>query len=172
MAIGLIIFAIFGLYRVFHRENINVVPELAHSEQIENVAAKDNITLGKNQTQDVLQDIKTTKPSGAVYTTINNLKKTAQQEQGKNKSDFAPIVGNTEGVATDTPVELKQYHVYAAPRVLREAGIKLDFEHSEKIRGASYGIKKRITEKGQYIGVRLEYDWKDKETSVWATYSW
>ena len=80
--------------------------------------------------------------------------------------------GDISKLPDDTPIELNQYHIYAAPKLQHEVGLKLDAESGSHISGISYGIKRRITEKGQYIGARVEYDWKEKEIAAWATYSW
>ncbi len=103
------------------------------------------------------------KETAAVKTTYENIKQVAKEQQVKNGSDLAPVVKENE-------VELKQYHIYNAPKVLREVGVKLDSQ--DKISGISYGVKKRIDAKGKYIGVRAEYDWKEKDAEIWATYSW
>ncbi len=103
------------------------------------------------------------KETAAVKTTYENIKQVAKDQQVKNGSDLAPVVKENE-------VELKQYHIYNAPKLLREVGAKLD--RQDKISGISYGVKKRIDAKGKYIGVRAEYDWKEKDAEIWATYSW
>ena len=55
----------------------------------------------------------------------------------------------------------------SAPGVLREVGLKIDVE--KYVRGASYGVSKCIFN-NKYIGLRGEYDWKDKKAGVWLTY--
>lgn len=57
----------------------------------------------------------------------------------------------------------------SAPGVLREVGLKIDVE--KYVRGASYGVSKCIFN-NKYIGLRGEYDWKDKKAGVWLTYAY
>lgn len=54
-----------------------------------------------------------------------------------------------------------------APGVLREIGAKIDVE--KYVRGVSYGVSRRMGSK--YLGVRYEYDWKDRKAGVWVTYA-
>lgn len=56
----------------------------------------------------------------------------------------------------------------SAPGVLREIGLKIDVD--EHVRGASFGVSRRIGSK--YIGIRGEYDWKDNKAGVWVTYAY
>lgn len=56
----------------------------------------------------------------------------------------------------------------SAPVVLREVGLKIDVD--DYVRGASYGVSRRIEK--NYLGVRGEYDWKDKKSGVWVTYAY
>lgn len=56
----------------------------------------------------------------------------------------------------------------SAPVVLREVGLKIDID--DYVRGASYGVSRSIGK--NYLGVRGEYDWKDKKSGVWVTYAY
>lgn len=56
----------------------------------------------------------------------------------------------------------------SAPGVLREIGAKINVDHY--VTGISYGVSRRIGE--NYIGLRGEYDWKDKKAGVWVTYAY
>ncbi|WP_439822116.1 hypothetical protein ACR2E0_001699 [Phascolarctobacterium faecium] len=56
----------------------------------------------------------------------------------------------------------------SAPGVLREVGLKIDVDRY--ITGASYGVSRLIGSK--YIGLRGEYDWKDKKAGMWLTYAY
>lgn len=57
----------------------------------------------------------------------------------------------------------------SAPGVLREIGLKIDVD--KYVRGASYGVSKRIFN-NKYIGLRGEYDWKDNQFGMWLTYQY
>lgn len=56
----------------------------------------------------------------------------------------------------------------SAPGVLREIGLKIDVD--DYVRGASFGVSKRIGSK--YIGLRGEYDWRDNKAGLWVTYAY
>lgn len=147
-----IILAIFAIIAGLRQHNTQVVPTVEQAEHIAGVSLK--------------------KPAetAPIKTDIRHAVTVAKQEQDKNHSDVAPIVGNVDNLPPDKPVELKQYHVYNAPKILREVGVKLD--PASKVRGISYSVSRRIDKRGRYIGLRAEYDWQDKQGSVWATYSY
>ena len=52
--------------------------------------------------------------------------------------------------------------------VLREIGAKINVDCY--VTGISYGVSRLIGSK--YIGLRGEYDWKDKKAGVWLTYAY
>lgn len=56
----------------------------------------------------------------------------------------------------------------SAPGVLREIGAKIDIDHY--VTGISYGVSRLIGSK--YIGIRGEYDWRDKKSGIWVTYAY
>lgn len=138
-------------------------------------AKNDNIKVLKSgqKLEDVAPSIKKqvqeAEHDGTVMTTAKDLASTAKREQSFRKAEYAVIEGDTK-LASNTPVELKQYNVYTAPKVIREAGLCIGSD--KKIEGLSFGIKKRISKKGTYIGARVDYEWTDKRARVWATYSW
>lgn len=163
----------------WHSAPINKTPvipsaKIKTAEQVQQAAGKAGVNLTDEQAQTVQRQIKAAKPSGSVAATVGTVQQVAEQERRKAGSDFAPVVAENElkALPDNTPVELKQYHIYAAPKVQQEIGLKLDRNSSSHIAGISYGIKRRITDSGKYIGARVDYDWHDKEAAVWATYTW
>ncbi len=56
----------------------------------------------------------------------------------------------------------------SAPGVLREIGLKIDVD--DYVRGASFGVSRRIGSK--YIGLRGEYEWRDNKAGMWLTYAY
>ncbi len=166
-------------YLFFHHSTTNKTPvitsdEIKTTKQVQQAADKAGVALTDKQVETIQQQIATAKPSGSVAATVGTVQQVAEQERRKVGSDFAPVVAESElkALPDNTPVELKQYHIYAAPKIQQEVGLKLDRNSSSHITGVSYGIKRRITEKGQYIGARVDYDWRDKKAAVWATYTW
>lgn len=148
--------------------------QLQAAEQIKQTAANAGVSLSDEQSKNIQDKIQNAKPAGSVSATAGTIQQVAEQQRRQQGSDFAPVVSDSDisKLPDDTPVELKQYHIYAAPKVQHEVGVKIDQESGSHISGVSYGIKRRISEKGQYIGARIDYDWKDKEAALWATYSW
>lgn len=140
-----------------------VVSVVKTPEAIQQAAQNKGIVVDKQQ-------LKCAKQTDTVQTTVGELYQTAQVQQKTNGSVLAPVLGDVSGKSDDKAVELQQYHIYAAPKILYEVGLKLD--NNDKVRGLSYGIKRRIKAKGQYVGVRVDYDWKEKQAALWATYSW
>lgn len=141
---------------------------------IKKVADKAGISLSDEQTKIIQDKIQYAETAGSVSATAGTVQQVAEQQRRQQGSDFAPVVvdDNLSKLPDDTPIELNQYHIYAAPKIQHEIGVKMDADSGSHVSGISYGIKRRITEKGQYVGARLEYDWENKEAEVWATYSW
>ena len=148
--------------------------QLQSTGQIKKAADSAGVSLSDEQAKNIQDKIQDAKPTGSVPATAGTVKQIAEQQRQLSGSDFAPVVSDSDisKLPDETPIELNQYHIYAAPKIQHEIGLKLDAESGSHISGVSYGIKRRITEKGQYIGARLEYDWENKEAGVWATYSW
>lgn len=167
---------VIGIYHYFVApDKVPVVSteEVKTGSSVKDVAASAGVNLSADQAAEVADKIQNAKPAGSVSTTAGELKETAAELQQKNGSDFAPVVTDEDlsKMDKDKPVELQQYHIYASPKVLREIGLKAD-SSGNGIAGVSYGIKRRISAEGKYIGVRADYDWKDKEAAVWLTYTY
>lgn len=122
-------------------------------------------TLTDEQKTTVKKKLSTAKYDGTVLTSRQDLDTTIKREQTFRKADTAIVVESP-----NDKLKLKQYNIYAYPKIQKELGLKLDAE--KKVSGISYGVKKRISDKGKYIGVRLDYDWKEKKAGTWLTYSW
>lgn len=174
IAVGIAGYCIYNALRPADKTPIIKSEQLQTANQIKQAAAGSGVSFSDEQAKNIQDKIQDAKPAGSVSATAGTVKQVAEQQRQLNGSDFAPVVsdGDLSKLPDETPIELKQYHIYAAPKVQHEIGLKLDAESSSHISGVSYGIKRRITEKGQYIGARLEYDWENKEAEVWATYSW
>lgn len=167
---------VIGIYHYFFipdKVPFITTEEIKTGCNIENVAASSGVKISSGQAAEVADKIKKAKPAGSVNTTAGNLKDTAKQMQQQSGSDFAPVVTDEDlsKIDKDVPVELQQYHIYAAPKVLREVGLKAGTD-GNAVAGVSYGIKRRISAEGKYIGVRADYDWKEKEAAVWLTYTY
>lgn len=121
-------------------------------------------TLTDEQKATVKEKLPTAKYDGTVVTSKQELTATIEREQTFRKADTAIVIEEPN------QFELKQYNIYAYPKTQNEIGLKLDSD--KKVSGVSYGVRKRISEKGKYIGVRLDYDWKNKKCGTWLTYSW
>lgn len=173
-AVGIVGYYLYDVLKPADKTPIIKSEQLQNSEQIKQTADKAGISLSDEQSNIIQEKIQNAKPAGSISATAGTVQQVAEQQRQQNGSDFAPVVSDEDlsKLPEDTPIELKQFHIYAAPKVQHEVGVKLDQESGSHISGISYGIKRRITEKGQYIGARIDYDWKDKEASVWATYSW
>lgn len=174
IAVGIAGYYIYNALRPADKTPIIKSEQLQTADQIKQTAANAGISLSDEQAKNIQDKIQDAKPTSSVPATAGTVKQIAEQQRQLSGSDFAPVVSdnNLSKLPEDTPIELKQYHIYAAPKVQHEVGLKLDAESNSHISGISYGIKRRITEKGQYIGARVDYDWQDKEATVWATYSW
>lgn len=173
-AVGIAGYYTYDVLKPADKTPIITSEQLKNTDQIKNVADDVGVSLSDEQSNIIKSKVHNSKPDGSVSANVGNIKQVAEQQRQQNGSDFAPVVSDEDlsKLPEETPVELKQYHIYAAPKVQHEVGLKLDKESGSHISGVSYGIKRRITEKGQYIGARIDYDWKDREASSWVTYSW
>lgn len=170
----------FGLYKIYDEiKPVNKTPYIMEENiktetDIKKLADDAGVSLSSEQAELIKKNLSGAKTTGSVSATVGSVHQVAANQYKQSGSDFAPVVSDEDlaKLPEETPVELKQYHIYAAPKIQREIGVKLDRESGSHISGISYGIKRRITEKGQYIGARIDYDWKDKEAEIWATYSW
>lgn len=174
VTIGLTGYCIYNKLKPAEKTPIIKSEQLQAAEQIKQTAANAGVSLSDEQAKNIQNKIQHAEAAGSVLATAGTIQQVAEQQRQRNGSDFAPVVSDSDmsKLPDDTPVELKQYHIHAAPKVQHEVGVKLDQESGSHISGVSYGIKRRISEKGQYIGARVDYDWKDKEAALWATYSW
>lgn len=174
VAVGIAGYCIYDVLKPAEKTPIMKSEQLQSTDQIKKAADNAGVSLSDEQSKIIQDKIQDAKPAGSVSATAGTVQQVAEQQRQQNGSDFAPVVsdGELSKLPDDTPIELNQYHIYAAPKVQHEIGLKLDAKSDSHISGISYGIKRRITEKGQYIGARIDYDWKDKEAAVWATYSW
>lgn len=174
IAVGFAGYCIYDVLKPTEKTPIIKSEQLQTAEQIKQTAANAGVSLSDEQAKNIYDKVQDAKPAGSVSATVGTVQQVAEQQRQQQGSDFAPVVSdnNLSKLPEDTPIELKQYHIYAAPKVQHEVGLKLDQESGSHISGISYGIKRRITEKGQYVGARVDYDWRDKEAAVWATYSW
>lgn len=173
-AVGIAGYCIYDVLKPAEKTPIIKSEQLQSTDKIKKAADSAGVSLSDEQSKIIQDKIQDAKPAGSVPATAGTVQQVAEQQRQQNGSDFAPVVSDSDisKLPDDTPIELNQYHIYAAPKVQHEIGLKLDAESSSHVSGISYGIKRRITEKGQYIGARLEYDWENKEAEVWATYSW
>lgn len=174
ITVGIAGYCIYNALKPADKTPIIKSEQLQTANQIKQAADNAGVSLSDEQSKIIQDKIQDAKPTGSISATAGTVQQVAEQQRQQNGSDFAPVVsdGNISKLPDDTPIELNQYHIYAAPKVQHEVGVKLDAESSSHISGVSYGIKRRISEKGQYVGARVDYDWRDKEAAVWATYSW
>lgn len=94
---------------------------------------------------------------------LNEAKKQIKQLQ-KQLTELENSSKNQEDLLQQTQKSLPP----SAPGVLREIGAKIDIDHY--VTGISYGVSRLIGSK--YLGLRGEYDWRDKKAGVWMTYAY
>lgn len=174
LVIGLAGYILYNELKPADKTPIITSEQLSTADKVQQTADKAGVSLSDEQAAYIKNQIQNAKPSGSVSATAGTVHQVASEQQKQQGSDFAPVVSDSDisKLPDNTPVELKQYHIYAAPKVQHEVGVKLDADSGSHVSGVSYGIKRRIAASGKYIGARVDYDWKDKEAAVWATYSW
>lgn len=174
ITVGIAGYCIYNALRTADKTPIIISEQLQTANQIKQAADNAGVSLSDEQSKIIQDKIQDAKPVGSVSATAGTVQQVAEQQRQQLGSDFAPVVSdsNISKLPDDAPIELNQYHIHAVPKVQHEVGVKLDAENSNHISGISYGIKRRITEKGQYVGLRVDYDWIKNEGGIWATYSW
>lgn len=173
-AVGIVGYHRYDVLKPADKTQIIKYEQLQNSEQIKQTADKAGVSLSDEQSAYIKNQIPNAKQQGSVSATAGTVHQIASEQQKQQGSDFAPVVsdGELSKLPDDTPINLNQYHIYAAPKVQHEIGVKLDADSGSHISGISYGIKRRISTEGKYIGVRADYDWKEKEAAVWLTYTY
>lgn len=174
LVIGLAGYILYNELKPADKTPIITSEQLSTADKVQQTADKAGVSLSDEQAKNIQNKIQHAEAAGSVLATAGTIQQVAEQQRQRNGSDFAPVVsdGELSQLPDDTPINLNQYHIYAAPKVQHEVGVKLDAESGSHVSGVSYGIKRRIAASGKYIGARVDYDWKDKEAAVWATYSW
>lgn len=170
---GAAFYYVFNTIKPFDKTPIIKSEQLQTANQIKQAADNADISLSDEQSKIIQEKIQNAKPAGSVLATAGTVQQVAEQQRQQNGSDFASVVSDSDisKLPDDTPIELNQYHIYAAPRVLHEIGLKTDIGGKE-VNGISFGIKRRINTEGKYIGMRADYDWNNKKTAIWLTYTY
>ena len=55
-------------------------------------------------------------------------------------------------------------------KLRRDIGIKVGT--TSTIRGVSYGVMQKVLKSDKYLGYRIDFDWVDKEPSLWLVYGY
>ena len=153
------------------------------TEGIQNAAKNADVKISSGQAKEISQEIKyiyetNQTPEYIVPTVGKEVVKKSKEITKKEGADFAIVTNpknpeekvNLKNIPDNAPVELNQYNIHTAPKVLREISAGKNVDNGNVIIGA--GIKKRITKEGQYIGVQVLHEFGDNRTYVMATYSW
>jgi hypothetical protein len=131
--------------------------------------------------------LKNKKPETVIKTVPVEVIKTVEVERKKSGANFAIL---TDPASPDKPldlnevaklpegttVNLNQYNVHAYRSLLRQIEIAPDWEQLAqgkfKVDSAGYGVAKKISKSGKYLGLKAQYDFDDKKGKLLTTYTY
>lgn len=153
---------------LIERTTINNVSELAKTLDVTENTAK-NIKVEIQQQEE---------PIISYYVQSPNVKSAARetQKQINNQNKALPSVvteksDRTIVTANEPQQKVDVYKINLSPKIIRGVDYSVNISDvSHAVVG--YDVSRRISENGNYLGVRTQYDTKDKEIFVGARYTW
>lgn len=189
LALMIIVFFINGylLYRAMNKplEVQGTSQTIAETPTGTKIAAeKAGFRIDTGQAKEISTSIKEIRteqlePVYIVTTTGKDAVKESEQARKDNKADFAIVTDKNNPdskvelgtLEKDKKVELNQFNIQAYKPVIRTVSITPDIS-DKGIRQVNFSIAKKITKDGQYLGVGVGYDIKDKRMLMNISYSW
>jgi len=128
-------------------------------------------------------ELKNQKPDTIIKTVPVEVEKVVVKEVEKRGADFAIVTDpknpdkqvdlkEVAKLPDTTPVTLNQYNVFAYKKVLRDVTIYPSFAGitPSGIGEISYGVSRKITNSGKYLGVVAGYEFDDKKGKIGLRY--
>lgn len=175
------------IYRVYNQPvEVQSIPQtIAETPQGVKIAAdKAGYSLDTGQAKEVattIREIRTIEkePLYIVKTTSEQAKSASEQAKKDNKADFSIVtdkrdpdkVVDLNKLDKSDKVELNQYNIQSYKPVIRTVSITPDI-NDKGVKQVNFSISKKITKDGQYLGVGVGYDIKDKRALLNISYSW
>jgi len=131
-----------------------------------------------------IAELKNQKPETIIKTVPYEVEKIVVKEVEKRGADFAIVTDPTNpdkavdlkevaNLPASTDVTLNQYNVFAYKKVLRDITIYPSFSGitPNGIDEVDYGVSRKITKSGKYLGVVAGYEFDDKKTKIGLRYT-
>ncbi|MCC5465528.1 hypothetical protein [Pelosinus baikalensis] len=129
-------------------------------------------------------ELKNQKPDTIIKTVPVEVEKAVIKEVEKRGADFAIVTDPTNpnkavdlnevaNLPASTDVTLNQYNVFAYKKVLRDIAVYPSFTGitPNGIDEVSYGVSRKITNDGKYVGLVVGYEFDDKKTKIGLRYT-
>lgn len=134
------------------------------SKQIAELKNKEPDVIIKTKPEYVMVEVeKGVKQSGADFAILTD---PANADKPVNINDLPP----------NADVTLNQWNIHAYRPVLRQIEVAPDWaqlaQGKFKIDSAGYGVAKKISKSGKYLGIKAQYDFDDKEGKLLTTYTY
>jgi hypothetical protein len=161
----------------------------AETPQGIDLAAHNNqVKMMQDQLDSAAQQIAALKnkpPDTIIQTVPYEVTKVVTQEVEKRGADFGIVtdpkspdkpvdLNEVAKLPADTPVTLNQYNVFAYKKIIRDVTVYPSFSgiHPNGINEADYGVSRKITNDGKYLGVVGGYDFDNKKAKIGLRYTY
>lgn len=128
--------------------------------------------------------LKNLPPDVIVKTKTEYVVKEVEKGVTRSGADFAILTDSdnpdkpvkVDELPANADITLNQYNVHAYKPIFRQWEIAPDWarlaQGKFKIDSAGYGVSKKISKSGKYIGVKVQYDFDDKAGKLFTTYNY
>jgi hypothetical protein len=177
--------ASYFIYQCFHHGQPVTSLSQAQAETpagISLAAHNAKVTMMQDQLDSAAQQIaelKNKKPDTLIKTVPVEIEKVVVKEVEKRGADFAivtdpnnqnktPDIEGIKKLPDSTPVTLNQYNVFAYKKVLRDITVYPSFTGitPSGVGEVSFGVSRKITKDGKYLGIVTGYEFDDKKIKV------
>lgn len=152
------------------------------------LAAKDaHISLLQSQLMDAsrqIAELKNKDPEMVIKTKPEYVMVEVEKGVRQSKADFAILTNpsdpdkpaKVDELPANADITLHQYNVHAYRPLLRQIEIAPDWaqiaQAKFKIDSVGYGVSKKVSKSGKYLGFKAQYDFDDQEGRLFATYTY
>ncbi len=165
-------------YNSWHNESVNTPKILSQSDITSTNELSNKLQINKKQANDIVQYIPKSQPVATYITESLTVEKAAEKtiKDIKKQSSSLPSVATektdrTAVIINDDEQKVDVYKINLSPKIIR--GIDYSVNMSDTNHGiVGYDVSKRISEEGKYLGIRIQYDTKDKAIFTGIRYTW
>lgn len=173
------------IYQYFRPTQLVTAESQAQAETLEGIslaAHNAKVTMMQDQLNEAakqIAELKNKKPDTVIKTVPVEVEKIVVKEVEKRGADFAIVTDpknpdkavdlkEVANLPAGTDISLSQYNVFAYKKVLHDITIYPSFNGvtPNGIDEVSYGISRKITNDGKYLGIVGGYEFDDKKAKI------